>query len=238
MEETPPAHRTLRVTELLELILLELSVQDIFQAQRVSKQWKAVIESSLPLQQAMWLAPRMPSSPPAQYEEVGIPAHCRLNTVLHSIDSPCCVIATKHFNPNLRLFADGCRIKLMTKGGLCLRMTEENVLVVSNPSDFERFFGAVRSTGENKVTWEDMQLCDPPVTRFGLSIVDPMKSVAYVDGMPKVHNESGIRMGELMKVLLWAQERFAHVLVEQKKPLVFEYATMRQLASRMGVSLK
>ncbi|KAF2811885.1 uncharacterized protein BDZ99DRAFT_519127 [Mytilinidion resinicola] len=60
--EPSAAHRVLGIIEFLELILLELPVFNIFQAQRVSKQWNTVICNSSPLQQAMWLAPLVPAS--------------------------------------------------------------------------------------------------------------------------------------------------------------------------------
>jgi hypothetical protein len=43
--------------ELIEMILLKLPARDILLAQRVSKQWQAVIKSSTKLQQALFFQP-------------------------------------------------------------------------------------------------------------------------------------------------------------------------------------
>ncbi|KAJ9132396.1 hypothetical protein NKR19_g9328 [Coniochaeta hoffmannii] len=58
------SHRVLRTTELLELILLQLPIQDLLvDAQRVSRTWKAVIDSSPALQQALFFQ-ASPTTPP------------------------------------------------------------------------------------------------------------------------------------------------------------------------------
>ncbi len=43
--------------ELLEMILVRSSTRDILLSQRVSKQWKEVIENSKKLQQALFMSP-------------------------------------------------------------------------------------------------------------------------------------------------------------------------------------
>lgn len=53
-------NRALGIFELLERILLELPMVDILLVQRVCRRWKAVIQDSLPLQRALFLAPLDP----------------------------------------------------------------------------------------------------------------------------------------------------------------------------------
>ena len=44
-------------TELLEMILYKLPIRDLLFAQRIAKQWKAVIDNSVKLQQALFFRP-------------------------------------------------------------------------------------------------------------------------------------------------------------------------------------
>ncbi|KAF7191916.1 hypothetical protein HII31_06726 [Pseudocercospora fuligena] len=51
------ATKVFGVFELAEQILLELKTEDLFRAQRVCRQWRAVIESSSPCRKALFLEP-------------------------------------------------------------------------------------------------------------------------------------------------------------------------------------
>ncbi|KAF2811474.1 uncharacterized protein BDZ99DRAFT_518745 [Mytilinidion resinicola] len=208
--EASATERTLGVTELLELVLLELPIRDIFQAQRVSQQWKAVISNSSPLRKAMWLTPVDSSSTQAKHDEVELPTHSRLYSLTDKNHPR--VLAAKHFNPLLPLGEDNYRIELMMKGWLSEFVREELVLVVPDPTEWKHSFSLVASKGEDKAAWEDMQVFSPPITRFEIHIVDTKKGTVYVHNMPKLYNENGIRMGEMMKQLYVVLKKLEHVL--------------------------
>ncbi|KAK5132694.1 hypothetical protein LTR08_008738 [Meristemomyces frigidus] len=55
--DATPVERVFGVMELLEPILLELSMPEMAKAQEVCKQWKSVVEGSLPIRRALYLEP-------------------------------------------------------------------------------------------------------------------------------------------------------------------------------------
>jgi hypothetical protein len=56
-----PCEQVFETVELLEIILYKLPIRDLLFSQRVAKQWKAVIENSQRLQEALFMrAVRVP----------------------------------------------------------------------------------------------------------------------------------------------------------------------------------
>ncbi|KAK4949412.1 hypothetical protein LTR10_012030 [Elasticomyces elasticus] len=51
------AHQVFHITELLEIILLDLPMQDLLHAQRVCSTWKGVIDGSQAIQRALFFIP-------------------------------------------------------------------------------------------------------------------------------------------------------------------------------------
>lgn len=80
------------VTELLEAILYELPTRDLLFAQKVNKQWKAVIEGSIKLQHALFYIPLpgddIPFSTRRQYHAVKSPLLKPILDALLNVEQP------------------------------------------------------------------------------------------------------------------------------------------------------
>ncbi|KAF2501742.1 hypothetical protein BU16DRAFT_206749 [Lophium mytilinum] len=201
--EASAAKRVLGVTELLEFILLELPIQNIFQAQRVCKQWKEVIANSSPLQQAMWLIPRDPSSPPAIYEDEEV----TITTWRGRVYDPPQVhrlITAKHLNPFLEPHSSDTED---SPGWMRYQVFHPRArdistvrLIANRRLDFTMPNIGVAASGadaDHRATWEDMQVASPPCTRI---------EVCYGPVMAfDVRDETGVRLGRLVTELAMLQ---------------------------------
>ncbi|KAF2815173.1 uncharacterized protein BDZ99DRAFT_515919 [Mytilinidion resinicola] len=201
--EASAAKRVLGVTELLEFILLKLPIQNIFQAQRVCKQWKEAIDNSSPLQQAMWLTPRHPSSPPAIYEEEEV-TYAGWNGRVYDPPQVVKVITAKHLNPFLKPRSSevedppGFRRNQIRNPRAQDTSTIE--LRAIRPFEFTMPMIGLATPGadtDHRATWQDMQVASPPCTKI---------EVHYISSFPfNVRDETGVRMGRLVKEIAMLQ---------------------------------
>ncbi|KAF2491741.1 hypothetical protein BU16DRAFT_127310 [Lophium mytilinum] len=194
--EASAAHQALGITELLEYILLELPIFEKFQAQRVCKDWKTVIDNSSPLQKAMWLAPQSLYSPPNKDTDPADSIQTSWNIMMRAMKSG--PISTE-FSPLLW----GCRDLQMC--GIALEAANTKLLAVRDHPFSTRCQEAL--DGKCKMTWEDMQVCNPPCTSLVVCTVEEPSLAGWIMGaqsrasFKRLENESGVRMGEVVRSL-------------------------------------
>ncbi|KAF2815174.1 uncharacterized protein BDZ99DRAFT_515920 [Mytilinidion resinicola] len=187
--EASATSRALGITELLELVLLELPQRDLYQAQRICKGWKTVISNSSPIQEVMWLSPASPSSPPAKYEKT--------ETLL---DYPLVIkyLSTSHLNPLFhgRYDPDPSLSGPTWKVEPGNNDDDGDIIHVESLNKILPFLPTTDYGASNvncKATWEQMQVASPPCKAI---------QIARIWEAPLVlRDETGVRMGQLVRVI-------------------------------------
>ncbi|KAK5115597.1 hypothetical protein LTR85_009768 [Meristemomyces frigidus] len=171
--------------ELLENILLRLRMGDILVAQAVSKQFKQVIENSLPLQRAVFLEPA--SSVPGQRDTT----QATLNPLLFPRFG---IICGNHDEEFLKLcINDSVRLQLKHEGGLTAKLPEASwrrMYLTQPPCKIE--FGVEEQEGRPAITI----LSGPTVEDV---IVESRRRLAYhvnAEDLPRIRQrDAALRRG-------------------------------------------
>ncbi|KAF2490499.1 hypothetical protein BU16DRAFT_155039 [Lophium mytilinum] len=200
--EASAMDRVLGVTELLENILLKLPIRDIFQAQRVCKQWKTLIDTSPSLQQAMWLVPLSLSSPPAEYETYPCPEDLPLFRP-YAIDRH--IVKTKHLNPVLPQRYGGAKLMI---SGLLLHwepFLDANTLAIP-AADVDSFSPGRK--GYAQANWGKMQVCKPLITNAQAFCFSRVGGGSMrISPFMELHNDTGVTMEDVVKAIAGLQSR-------------------------------
>jgi hypothetical protein len=166
---------TLSLPELLENIISHLPERDILcNAQRVSRHWEAIIDSSPTIQKKIWLQPleQAAVSPIAMYKDNSIhlgetPVYLRTtlkNTLLISPDRP-----ANHFSQisqDLGVIMKAVRMHGKPTGCSLLRL----MLEMPTPKIYEQMKARPESGMSSVPSWRKMYLSQPPVTMAILTI--------------------------------------------------------------------
>ncbi|KAF2811491.1 uncharacterized protein BDZ99DRAFT_461550 [Mytilinidion resinicola] len=193
--EASVADCVLGVTELLENILLKLSIRDIFQVQRVCKQWKVLIDTSPSLQEAMWLATLSPSSPPTEYETITYP-NDRYPPFFNPSTTDERAVAAQHLNPFLPQRSYGTLLKVVD----FMNWGQSTNRLVIPATDVDSFSPGGKGCG--RTSCEKMQVCKPPCTGFAAFCYHmDGNGVPRTSSLMPLHNATGLRLGDVMKAI-------------------------------------
>jgi hypothetical protein len=170
---SPASLRVFDIYELLEAILLYLPMRDILLAQRVNRRWRATIESSKPLQRALYFLPHGSCSWDGLRET---------NPLIASV-----------FSNFFNIFPIRPVMPFMVKGLLEATRARPECAVLLKPT-VEEFEVKVKNAG---ASWRKMLVAQPPVV--SLQVIDKRIAPDYHDCFNEsVENTEGVRLEDLL----------------------------------------
>ncbi|KAK4956877.1 hypothetical protein LTR10_006406 [Elasticomyces elasticus] len=188
----------LLTTELLEDILHHLPMKELLLAQRVSRKWRDLIRQSIVLQQQLFMRPREAAFAWKWVNaEGGKTSHLKRITVDEYNQTP--------DNHGQMSDLSGELNTLIFKQ---LRFNDERLIHEIYDGDGQQSFGfrPSHAVHEEKASWREMFLTQPPATR-----VSP---VIMLDGLRSIHiddivESEGVRAGMLAEVIIKETENEA-----------------------------
>lgn len=204
--------------ELLENIISFLPMADILsKAQRISRAWKAVIQSSHSIQVKLWLKPEV-QQVLQPFQTVSDPTKVQRGWFSSLVGMPIYTHSVQ-LNPIMRILKDW-------KNPVVQQPLEQRIVrLLIRPSEFPlgasghgKFrFGSSSSQSSISFTksWERMQLANPPITVVSIEVYYPRTDFSFSVTL-SLQDKGGITLGHVYDATVLAnspfgdRERFQH----------------------------